>query len=160
MLGKDNLKEYFEGKKLYGDDFSTNEIVEWFKDEEEAYYELYGVNCQYGGYGYHQLNRKYGFSYLPANKTFDKVLSLGGAFGEELLPLKEKISSIIILESSDNFKKANKNSSITYVKSTPSGELPFPDKFFDLVTCFGTLHHIPNVSRCIKEIFRCTVGGV
>src|SRR5690606_11406901 len=26
--------------------------------------------------------------------------------------------------------------------------------FFDLVTCFGVLHHIPNVSHVMKEIHR------
>ncbi len=41
----------------------------------------------------------------------------------------------------------------------PTGEMPFPDNFFDLITCFGTLHHIPNVSKIINEIYRCTDWG-
>lgn len=45
---KDDLKEYFEGKKLYGDDFSLGQIIEWYKDEEEAYYELSRGNYEYG----------------------------------------------------------------------------------------------------------------
>jgi len=32
IKNKDSLKEYFEGSKLYGDDFSLNEIKKWFKD--------------------------------------------------------------------------------------------------------------------------------
>jgi 2-polyprenyl-3-methyl-5-hydroxy-6-metoxy-1,4-benzoquinol methylase len=30
------------------------------------------------------------------------------------------------------------------------------DNSFDLVTCFGVLHHIPNVSTVVREMARCT----
>jgi len=34
------MDEYFRGERLYGDDFSYDEIREWFKDEEYGYYGL------------------------------------------------------------------------------------------------------------------------
>jgi SAM-dependent methyltransferase len=37
--------------------------------------------------------------------------------------------------------------------------MPFKSKSFDLVTSFGVLHHIPNVSFVIQEISRCTKDG-
>jgi len=153
-----NFKEYFEGKKLYGDDFYIEQITEWYEDEKDAYFNLGEKDrCNYK-YGYHSLNYKYGFSYLP-NKTFDNVLSLGGAYGDELLPIRDRIGRITIVESTDKFSENNKDPFITYVKSQPTGELPFPDDSFDLITCLGTLHHIPNVRKVVKEIYRCAMRG-
>ncbi len=34
------------------------------------------------------------------------------------------------------------------------GRLDFPDNYFDLVSCFFTLHHIPYLSQILKEIKR------
>ena len=153
-----NFKEYFEGKKLYGDDFSIEQITEWYEDEKDAYLNLWeNDGCNYK-YGYHYLNYKYAFSFLPSYH-FDNVLCLGGAYGDELLPIRDRIGQITIVESTDKFSKNNKDLSITYVKSQPSGELLFPNDYFDLITCFGTLHHIPNVSKVVKEIYRCAMRG-
>jgi ubiquinone/menaquinone biosynthesis C-methylase UbiE len=43
-----------------------------------------------------------------------------------------------------------------YVKPNISEKMNFPNNSFDLITCFGVLHHIPNVSYVIKEIYRVT----
>ena len=32
----------------------------------------------------------------------------------------------------------------------------FSDNTFDLVTCFGVLHHIPNITTVLREIIRVT----
>jgi SAM-dependent methyltransferase len=152
----DNLEEYFKGEKLYGDDFSIEQIIEWYKDEENGYFSLYGKN-KYRNYPYHLLNYEYGFRYLPI-KIFNNVLSLGGAYADELDPIRNRISRITVLDSAaDKYAENNKGSFISYIKANPNGELPFSDNCFDLITCFGTLHHIPNVSKVIKEIYRCTM---
>jgi SAM-dependent methyltransferase len=39
------------------------------------------------------------------------------------------------------------------------GNLPFPDGHFHLVTCLGVLHHIPNVSHVLRELYRCLSPG-
>lgn len=39
------------------------------------------------------------------------------------------------------------------------GSIDFPDNFFDLILCFATLHHIPNVTFVISELFRTLRGG-
>jgi len=153
-----DFKDYLEGKKLYGDDFSIEQIAKWYEDEKDAYFNIGQKDrCNYK-YAYHHLTYRHGFSFLP-NKTFDNVLGLGGAYGDELLPIRDRTGRITIVESTDKFSENNKDPLISYVKSQPSGELPFPDDYFDLITCFGTLHHIPNVSKVVKEIYRCTVRG-
>ena len=137
---------------------STEEIIKWYEDERDAYFNLGEKDrCNYQ-YGYHYLNYKYGFSHLP-NKIFNNVLSLGGAYGDELFSIKDRIGKITIIESTDKFGERNKDLFITYVKAQPTGELPFNDDYFDLVTCFDTLHHIANVSKVVKEIYRCTMRG-
>ena len=155
----DNVHQYFSGKKLYGDDFSIEQIMEWYEDEKDAYFNLGAKNRDNYKYGYHALNYSYGFRFLGSKKRFSRVLSIGGAYGDELSPIKDRIDQITILESSIEFFNDNPNQ-IRYEKALPTGEMPFPDNCFDLITCFGTLHHIPNVSKIINEIYRCTrVGG-
>jgi hypothetical protein len=34
---QDDFRVYFEGKKLYGDDFTLKEIESWYSDEQEGY---------------------------------------------------------------------------------------------------------------------------
>ncbi|MDR2813520.1 MAG: hypothetical protein LBB79_02530 [Prevotellaceae bacterium] len=55
--------DYFKGEKLYGDDFSFEQIQEWYRQESEAYAEMYGVKAQKGMYD-HSVNNMYGYKYL------------------------------------------------------------------------------------------------
>jgi SAM-dependent methyltransferase len=63
----------------------------------------------------------------------------------------------VILDPSDQFVGARIGPLVPrYVKPNVSGVIPFPDDCFDLLTCFGVLHHIPNVSFVIQEMARVT----
>ena len=91
------------------------------------------------------------------------MLAIGGAFGDELLPIITKIKEITILEPSNKLFAGNQiqGKPTHYVKPKTNGDLPFTNKTFDLITCFGTLHHIPNVSHVISECYRClNVDGI
>jgi len=39
------------------------------------------------------------------------------------------------------------------------GTLPFADGTFDLITCFGVLHHVPKVSQTVAELARVLAPG-
>ncbi|MEM3091184.1 MAG: methyltransferase domain-containing protein [Candidatus Pacearchaeota archaeon] len=148
-----NLKDYFSGKKLYGDDFKIDKIKKWYNDEKEGYSNLNKDNTEV--YSFHTLNIIHGYNKIKYIKKFDKVLSFGGARGDELLPILEKINKIFIIEPSKKLRVKNLNGKpIRYITPNPSGKLPFRDNKFDLITCFGTLHHIPNVSFVFKELVR------
>lgn len=148
------MKEYFSGEKLYGNDFSIAEIEKWFKDEKEAYTNLDKKKGKHP-YGYHQLNITCCFRFLPERK-FERVLGFGSAYGNEFYPVIRKIGQITIIEPSNVFKSTQLYGvPVSYIKPQVDGSLLFPDKSFDLITCFGTLHHIPNVSKVVRELARC-----
>lgn len=152
------MEKYFSGDRLYGDDFSEEEITQWYKEEEEGYSKIDSrelVLLAQGIYLYENINKIHGYAYLDNNRTFKNVLGIGSATGHEFLPILDKIENLYILEPSDKLKGQKiKDKSITYIKPEIMGNMVFEDGFFDLVTCFGVLHHIPNVSYVMKEIYR------
>ena len=153
--GKAIMNDYFAGRKLYGDDFSSDEIMEWFADEEEGFANLGAKNRESYSYEYHGLNRLHGFNHLPPGR-YQHALSIGGAYGEELRPFLPNINAITILEPSGAFiVKDLDGVPLHYIKPLASGVMPFDNNTFDLATCFGCLHHIPNVTTVLRELYRC-----
>jgi len=148
----EKLKEYFSGKKLYGDDFNLKQIKKWFEDEKEGYSKLISEDHIYE---FHQINKIHGYNKLKNVKKFNSVLSFGGAKGDELLPIIKKIGKIYIVEPSKKLKvNVLQGKKIEYVLPKPDGKIPFKENSFDLITCFGVLHHIPNISFVFKELTR------
>lgn len=155
----EDLSEYLEGKKLYGDDFTLGEIKAWYEDEEEAYASLAKGRHDYV-YEYHGMNSEFGFRFLPDAVRFHDVLGFGSAYGCELIPIIDRIDRITIVEPSSSFAcKDIEDVPVMYVKPAITGDLPFQRDFFDLITCLGVLHHIPNVSKVVDELYRCLKPG-
>lgn len=155
----DDLLLSFRGEKLYGDDFSPEEIREWFNDEREAYANLGAKELTSYRYAYHALNTEHGFRHLP-DRRFERVLSFGGAYGHELLPLIHRVQDVVISDPSEAFGVSEiRGVPVRYTKPQMDGSIPFPDGEFDLLTCFGVLHHIPNVSAVVAELYRCLAPG-
>ncbi|MEL6870049.1 MAG: hypothetical protein AAFO81_09640, partial [Pseudomonadota bacterium] len=71
-----DLSKYFSGDALYGDDFSSEQIAEWFEDEKEGYAALGAKNAEEYQYVYHQLNIRHGFKYLQGH-SFSSALGVG-----------------------------------------------------------------------------------
>ena len=155
-----DMVEYFSGNKLYGNDFSQDQIDAWFADEAEGYFNLTQSpgDGEYA-YGYHALNSRHGFSKLP-QKRFAHVLGVGSAYGDELAPILARSDRVSILEPSDGFKSTVLNGApVSYVKPVASGDMPFDTNSLDLITCLGVLHHIPNVSKVVNEFYRVLCPG-
>src|ERR1700722_12469788 len=151
-MSESTFEKYSEGKTLYGEDFSSDQLEVWFRDEQEAYYNL--GHLESGNYGYNALNWHHGFRHLPPS-SFEHVLGIGSAFGDELQPILDRVQKVTLVDPSDGFS----NSRFQYVKPSASGRIPFDDGVFDLVTCFNVLHHIANVSTVMREMARCTKPG-
>jgi SAM-dependent methyltransferase len=103
----------------------------------------------------------YGYKYLKKISGFNKVLGLGSSWGYEFLPIIDKIRELHIIESSLQ-TRSKKLGSLIPVYHTPnvSGVIDFPDNSFDLITVFSTLHHIPNVTFVLKELFRVLMSKI
>jgi SAM-dependent methyltransferase len=148
------MKKYFDGKELFGDNFTNEQIETWYNDETEGYSELGSKNKAEYRYSYHYLNLIHGYNKLKQN-VFENVLGLGSAYGFEFEPIINRISNVTIIEPSDLLVNNKIGGLIPkYVKPNVNGDLPFNDNSFELITCFSTLHHIPNVSHVISELIR------
>ena len=151
--------KYLSGEKLFGDDFDLNSIENWFLEEKEGYANLGSKDIKQYQYEYHELNKFYGYSFL-SNINKIKVLSIGGAYGDEILPILEKVESLTILEPSEQMRaKKIGEININYLTPRIDGIIELEDNLFDLVTCFGVLHHIPNVSFVLSEMKRILKPG-
>ena len=163
MKKTDNeLAVYFSGSKLYGDDFTPSEIETWYKAEEEGYANIISNGEGNYIYNYHELNKLFGFNLLPDASQFPAALGIGSAFGEEFLPLvdENRIGEITILEPSEKLRNQFLGDvKVNYVKPLFDGRMAFEDNQFDVITCFGTLHHIPNVTFILNEMTRVLKPG-
>jgi SAM-dependent methyltransferase len=154
-MKSEDIIRCLRGEKLHGDDFSIDAIQEWFDDEREAYANLGAKDRESYRYGYHALNTEHGFRHLP-DRRFERALSFGGAYGDELLPVIARVNSVVISDPSDAFGVCEiRGVPVDYTKPRADGTIPFAACSFNLLTCFGVLHHIPNVSTVIAEFYRC-----
>jgi SAM-dependent methyltransferase len=155
----DRERAYFAGEVLYGDDLGGAELEEWFADERNGYFDLYGGGVSSDTYGYSELARQHAFRWLPPLENSD-VLGIGSADGTEIVPLVHLARSVTIIEPAEGFARTQiAGKPVRYIKPQVSGLLPFPDRSFDLTVCFSVLHHIPNVSTVIVEMARVTRPG-
>lgn len=155
------MDHFLQGGDLYGDGFDQTEIMQWYEREAEAYASLGARDVTQYQYVYHALNDLCGFQFLQSH-CFPRVLGLGSAYGHEFLPIQSMLGEVHIVDSSESFENSPLSElHITYHYPNITGTLVFPSDYFDLVTCFGVLHHIPNVSHVLSELYRClNVGGV
>lgn len=156
----DDLSTYFSGERLYGDDFTIEEIREWFMDEAEAYASLGARERDRYQYVYHALNEYHAFR-LVGRMRFQEALGMGSAYGDEFKPIAHNIDQIVILDPSDAFADVTEvfGTPCDYVKPRVDGTMPFQNGRFDLVTSLGAMHHIPNVSHVLGECQRCLRDG-
>ncbi|QFU74609.1 class I SAM-dependent methyltransferase [Halioglobus maricola] len=158
-----DFDKYLAGEELYGDDFSIEKIQEWYEAEEEGYADKIrekGKPLDSSQYLYNKLQTKHCYNYLPKDTVLDHVLGFGSAHGYEFEPIAGMIKELSIIEPSGLFPtKTIFGIPANYVKPEVEGDLPFESGSFDLVTCFGVLHHIPNVSKVLEEMSRCLKTG-
>lgn len=157
--GMKDLQPYLDGRVLYGDDFSPEQIARWHADEVEGYANLGAKEARSYRYQYHAWNQRHAYSRLPDTRFAD-VLGFGSAYGDELLPIIDRIDRITIVDPSASFVRPQVHGRpATYIAPGPDGRLALADASFDLITCFGVLHHIPNVSRVVAELARLLRPG-
>ena len=157
----DPFDRFLSGEILFGDNFGPEAVADWHRDEREAYSSM--IECSLGEYvyEYHELNKHHFFKNLDKNRKF-RVVGFGSALGEELAPIIDLITQLIIVEPSKRFvRESLQGLPVQYVCPSDMGAIPLDDGAADLISCFDVLHHIPNVSFVLKELWRVlSVGGV
>ncbi len=154
------MRPYASGERLRGDDFGPDEIRAWFEQEVEGYAEIVNARPHQYEYVYHAMNRRHAFNRLPPGERIGHALGVGSFTGDEFMPILDRVDRITILEPSDQpVRDRIGHVPATYVKPAMDGGMPFADGTFDLITCFGTLHHIPNVGRVLREMHRVLKPG-
>lgn len=152
------IEAALRGERLYGDDFTAQEIASWFADEVDGYAGLDHTDSQTDAYFYYALDAAYAWSALPRKPL--KALGFGSAWGSEFKPIAERLSSLTIVEPGNKFWRDNVAGIPTqYVMPDPSGRLPFEDESFDVISAFGVMHHIPNVRQVLAELARVLRPG-
>ncbi len=159
-------REIKDGEVLAGDDFFGDELIKWFLQEKEAYYsENKGESDTDNWYGYMRcVNQKLGFSKITLREREPcSLLVLGPGSGIEVdrFASDNSMWSINFLEASDNFKAElrNKYPQSHLINAMTNGDISLASNSQDVVCAFSVLHHIPNVSHVIREVYRVMKPG-
>lgn len=151
---------YLSGARLFGDDFNADALRVWYEAEQDGYASTLASNSHPYAYPYHALNAQHLFSkaHIPSGT---RAIGVGSAYGDEFIPVVDKLSSVTIIDPSDEFASKPRISGcpVIYRKPRLDGHLEFPESHFNLATAFGALHHIANVSTVVNEICRCLTPG-
>ena len=153
----ESLTEYYSGKKLFGDDFGLDEIREWYGLEENACFEIYDQGKKRmpnNDYLHWQAGYRWA---LQGRTSLGRVLGLGSGNGEEFRPVRRWIGHLYIVESAEGYFQ--NDAATTYAKAQVDGTLGFEDNFFDTSVNIAVLHHIPNVSHVMRELYRTLKPG-
>jgi SAM-dependent methyltransferase len=149
-----------DGKHLYGDDFSLEQIALWYEQEKHGYYNLVQETHEYEtGYQYEALNRLHGLNLLT-RKASGTCLAFGCARGDDVLPLAKAVKQFVAVEPATEWW-ADTIGGIPahYIAPAIDGTLPLDANTIDMAVCLGVLHHIPNVSFVMQEICRVLRPG-
>ena len=159
-------KEIKDGTKLAGDDFDDKQLERWFTEEKEAFFEVDAGNSEEDPWYLYMyfVNEILGFNLVYRHLSLIKnILVLGPGAGKEIDNFAKKNPSSVIhfLEASKNFQsilqKKFPNSLIYSPKF--NGDIDIINEEIDVTCAFSVLHHIPNVSKVLKEIGRVTRSG-
>lgn len=160
QLADDRIIEIcLRGERLYGDDFTPEQIARWYVDEQEGYANLGAKDEKSYRYYYHATNRLLGYRHLPGRR-FAHALGVGSAYGDEFEPIAPRVDRFTILEPSQQLRRDSVfGKPAQWVAPQPNGDMPFASNTFDLITCFAVLHHVPNVTHVLGEIGRVLAPG-
>ncbi|HWZ61731.1 MAG TPA: class I SAM-dependent methyltransferase [Steroidobacteraceae bacterium] len=154
------------GRTLAGDDFTGEQLATWLAQEKEAFYQADGANSEVDPwYSYMRfLNETLGFARLDADAVAPKsVLVIGPGSGTEIEQFARRNPQwrLHFLESSENFSRSltRKWPNSAIIHPTVAGDIELASASQSLVCAFSVLHHIPNVSKVLREVSRVLAPG-
>ena len=148
------------GEELYGDDFGGAQVKQWFTENASGYSESSRDSLKPENYGYRELNRRALIRHLPVGRRFRHALGFGSGYGSELAPIASRIERLTLVEAGDGYGLDPALRMPTQVlPAEASGDVPLDNAAVDLVTSFGVLQYIANVSHVISEFARVLEPG-
>jgi len=154
------LKEDFQ---LYGDDFDSNAIRQWFWEEAQYHNQFSGGRFDEHPQMYQVFDWYRAFApYFHPVRTM-RVLDFGCAEGQALahLPEDRRGFQYVGIDSSQSLLDAARlrNPDGEYRQMPEDGRIPADDGEFDYVIVLGVLHHVPNVTHYLGELSRVLGSG-
>jgi len=157
--------EVRQGLSLAGDDYSGEQLVAWFEQEKEAFFHDNDGNSEIDSWYAHMryVNERLGFSELRSSATSFSVLVLGPGSGIEVENIAARNPHWLFsfVEASENFRQhlKVKHPGSRIVAAQVSGDIDLASDTEDAACAFSVLHHIPNVSHVVREVFRVLKAG-
>ncbi len=149
-----------EGHELYGEEFSLGQVALWFAEDASGYSRQSGPALEPRNYGYREQNRQTLLRHVPANRRLRHVLGFGSGYGTELVPLADRIEQLTIVEAGHGYGVDPALSMpVEVLQAQATGDIALDDAAVELVTCFGVLMYVPNVSHVLREFARVLVPG-
>jgi SAM-dependent methyltransferase len=158
-------EDEISGLNLYGDNFSLDQIQEWYDSEVTGYFDLLSHHYKITdadnkyNYEYDALNRFHAIGSL-LKRQFDTCLALGCAAGDDIAPLAPVVQRFIAIEPAEKWWRDDIGGKpAIYMRPSAIGDIELDSATVDIATSFGVLHHIPNVSHVVGEIARVLKPG-
>lgn len=148
--------------KLRGNNYSKKDTEKWYREEEDYHNQFRGGRGEKYWIIYETFNERYAFNKFLNLSSESKVLSFGCAEGNDLEKIYKKNKFRLYgIEASNELIKAfcKKFPKAEIQKSNIYGNIDYNDNFFDYVIVLGVLHHIPNVSFVLSELYRTLKRG-
>jgi len=136
--------------------WSENPPQTWYSDKKPL------SNEWFNEIAYLRYNRYY--EYLPSVAEFDShygenILEIGIGIGTDLVEYAKNGSIVYGIDfaknavktTKANFKRLGLQSNLVVANAE---NLPYETGVFDLIFCFGVLHHISDTEKAIQEIYR------
>ena len=144
----EELRNYWNGKRIPQQWYSNKKplSLQWFN---EISYKRYNVYYQYYKY----------FAEFEHHQG-ERILEIGCGLGTDTVEYAKngaKVNAIDLGEEQINLTKLNlelRNLKYESIEVGNAENLKFDDNTFDLVSCFGVIHHTTNPELAVREIFR------
>jgi SAM-dependent methyltransferase len=153
---------YLDGTAVFGDDLDRAAIEQWYAAEERGFYEI--ARRQGDRYDeqanscFDAMNRQLGYAHL-GTRHFRHCLAIGCANGTELEPIAPQVDRFTAIEPARGWWR-DTIAGVPARYLAPSIErLPLDDAEADLAVCFGSLHHIPNITQTLHDLARVLEPG-
>lgn len=110
------------------------------------------------GRDYENIAEEIAIKRLLKDRRFKHAADIGGGYGRLCLLLEKYANTVILAEPSENQLKIAKDflkghSKINVMK-TQADSLDLKDKSVDLITMIRVMHHLPDPSAELKELYR------